>query len=128
MDKMLEIKQARRNERALLPYEEKIALVEKMRDRSLLLASNPLRQPVVMKSITFFVDGQALPLSDGPTEVQTPLELRQSTVQTCIPQNSVVVFVELPQQYGQSLAKYPTQLQWAFESPMEAGAICRRRH
>lgn len=50
MKKMLEGKEARRKELAALSFEEKLALVEKMRDRSLLLASNPLRRKAGQKS------------------------------------------------------------------------------
>jgi hypothetical protein len=44
MDKMLALKKARRAELAALSFTEKIAIIEKMRDRSLQLAKNPLRQ------------------------------------------------------------------------------------
>lgn len=50
MKKMLEGKKARRKELAALSFEEKLELVEKMRDRSLLLASNPLRRKAVQNS------------------------------------------------------------------------------
>jgi hypothetical protein len=43
MKKILEGKERSRQKLADLPFAEKIALVEKMRDRSLLLAKNPLR-------------------------------------------------------------------------------------
>jgi hypothetical protein len=46
MKKILEGKEASRRELAALPFEEKIALVKKMRDRDLLIAANsPWRQP-----------------------------------------------------------------------------------
>lgn len=48
--KLLAAKLARRKELAALPFSEKLALVEKMRDRSLLLASNPLRQRAARES------------------------------------------------------------------------------
>lgn len=44
MKRILDGKEARRKELAALSFEEKLKLVEKMRDRSLLLASNPLRR------------------------------------------------------------------------------------
>ncbi|HEX3800770.1 MAG TPA: hypothetical protein VH413_18900 [Verrucomicrobiae bacterium] len=44
MDKMLALKKARRAELAALSFTEKIAIIEKMRDRSLQLANNPLRR------------------------------------------------------------------------------------
>ncbi len=44
MDKILTGKRASRKRLAALPFAEKLALVEKMRDRSRLIASSPLRQ------------------------------------------------------------------------------------
>jgi len=46
MNKILAAKAQLRRELAALPFEQKIALVEKMRDRSLLMASSPLRRPI----------------------------------------------------------------------------------
>jgi len=45
MDKMLAGKRKAREALAALPFEEKLVLIERMRDRSLLLGANPLRQP-----------------------------------------------------------------------------------
>lgn len=42
MDKILAGKRESRKRLAALPFGEKLALVEKMRDRSLLIASSPL--------------------------------------------------------------------------------------
>ena len=44
MRQVLAAKQKSRRRLAALSFEEKIALVERMRDRSLSLAANPLRQ------------------------------------------------------------------------------------
>lgn len=44
MQKVLESKRAARKELAALPFARKIELLEKLRDRSLLIASSPLRQ------------------------------------------------------------------------------------
>lgn len=49
MNQALAIKQARRKERAALSFEEKIALVEKMRNHSLEMAAHPLRLAVSAK-------------------------------------------------------------------------------
>jgi hypothetical protein len=51
MKKILEGKDATRKELAALPFDQKLALTKKMRDRSLLLASNPLRQRVGINSL-----------------------------------------------------------------------------
>ena len=45
MRKVLESKQQMRKHLTALPFSEKIKLLEKLRDRSLAIASNPLRQP-----------------------------------------------------------------------------------
>lgn len=50
MKKVLDAKEARRKELVALSFEEKLKLVEKMRDRSLLLAANPLRRKVSQDS------------------------------------------------------------------------------
>jgi hypothetical protein len=44
MDKILRGKEESRKRLAALSFEEKIALVEKMRDRDLLIAASPLRK------------------------------------------------------------------------------------
>jgi hypothetical protein len=44
MQKMLESKRAARKELAALPFARKLEILEKLRDRSLLIASSPLRQ------------------------------------------------------------------------------------
>ena len=44
MEKILAGKRASRKRLAALPFAEKLALVEKMRDRSRLLAANPFRR------------------------------------------------------------------------------------
>jgi hypothetical protein len=46
---MLESKRKLRSELAALPFSEKLKLLEKLRDRSLLLAKNPLRQPATRR-------------------------------------------------------------------------------
>ena len=43
MRRILESKRAMRKQLASLPFSEKVVLLEKLRDRSLLIASNPLR-------------------------------------------------------------------------------------
>jgi hypothetical protein len=43
MEKILAGKRKTRKRLAALPFEQKLTLMEKMRDRSLLLAKNPLR-------------------------------------------------------------------------------------
>ncbi|HEY5041869.1 MAG TPA: hypothetical protein VIK53_07685 [Verrucomicrobiae bacterium] len=43
MEKILAGKRKARKRLAALPFERKLTLMEKMRDRSLLLAKNPLR-------------------------------------------------------------------------------------
>lgn len=43
MQKILESKRAARKEIVALPFARKLELLEKLRDRSLLIASNPLR-------------------------------------------------------------------------------------
>lgn len=43
MRKVLERKRERRSRLAQLPFSEKLALLEKLRDRSLLIARSPLR-------------------------------------------------------------------------------------
>ena len=45
MRRVLESKRATRKRLAALPFSEKLLLLEKLRDRSLLIASSPLRQP-----------------------------------------------------------------------------------
>jgi len=47
MREVLESKQQMRNALTALPFSEKIKLLEKIRDRSLAIASNPLRQSIV---------------------------------------------------------------------------------
>ncbi len=44
MQKMLESKRAARKELAALPFARKLEILEKLRDRSLLIASSPLRK------------------------------------------------------------------------------------
>jgi hypothetical protein len=44
MRRILESKRETRKRLAALPFSEKLLLLEKLRDRSLLIASNPLRQ------------------------------------------------------------------------------------
>ena len=44
MQKILESKRAARKELAMLPFARKLELLEKLRDRSLLIASSPLRR------------------------------------------------------------------------------------
>ena len=44
MRRILESKREARKRRAELPFSEKLILLEKLRDRSLLLASSPLRR------------------------------------------------------------------------------------
>ncbi|TAN36016.1 MAG: hypothetical protein EPN23_09945 [Verrucomicrobia bacterium] len=43
-------KQTLRAELAALPFSEKLKLLEKLRERSLVLASNPLRRPASQRS------------------------------------------------------------------------------
>ena len=45
MQKILESKRAARKEMAALPFARKLELLEKLRDRSLLIATGPLRHP-----------------------------------------------------------------------------------
>ena len=45
MRKVLESKRETRKRLAALPFAQKLLLLEKLRDRSLLLAANPLRRP-----------------------------------------------------------------------------------
>ena len=47
MRQVLESKRKLRRELAALPFSEKLKLLEKLRDRSLALAANPLRKSVV---------------------------------------------------------------------------------
>lgn len=44
MEKLLEGKRVARKDLAALPFARKLDLLEKLRDRSLLIASSPLRQ------------------------------------------------------------------------------------
>jgi hypothetical protein len=44
MRKILESKRATRNRLAALPFSEKIKILEKLRDRSISIASGPLRK------------------------------------------------------------------------------------
>lgn len=44
MHRVLESKRQMRKDNAALPFSEKIKILEKLRDRSLAIASNPLRQ------------------------------------------------------------------------------------
>lgn len=44
MQKILESKRAARKEIAAMPFARKLEIIEKLRDRSLLIASSPLRQ------------------------------------------------------------------------------------
>jgi len=44
MQRMLESKRAARKEAAALPFARKLEILEKLRERSLLIASSPLRQ------------------------------------------------------------------------------------
>ena len=44
MQKILDSKRAARKELAALPFARKLEILEKLRDRSLLIASSPLRQ------------------------------------------------------------------------------------
>jgi len=44
MRRVLESKRETRKRLAVLPFSEKVILLEKLRDRSLLIASSPLRQ------------------------------------------------------------------------------------
>jgi hypothetical protein len=46
MKRILEGKEKSRQQLAALSFEEKVALVEKMRDRSLAIASSPLRRQI----------------------------------------------------------------------------------
>jgi hypothetical protein len=52
MAKILAGKRERRKRLAALPFAEKLALVEKMRDRSLLIAGSPLRQRSLRRRVT----------------------------------------------------------------------------
>lgn len=44
MRKILESKRATRNRLAALPFSEKVKILEKLRDRSIAIASSPLRK------------------------------------------------------------------------------------
>ena len=50
MRKVLESKRENRKRLAALPFSEKLVILEQLRDRSLLLASNPLRQKLPQAS------------------------------------------------------------------------------
>ena len=50
MRRVLESKREMRKRLAALPFSEKLVLLEKLRDRSLLIASSPLRQQQLRKS------------------------------------------------------------------------------
>lgn len=52
MRKILESKRRMRKQIAALPFSEKIKILEKLRDRSLAIASNPLRRPAFHKKDT----------------------------------------------------------------------------
>jgi hypothetical protein len=45
LERILESKAARREQLRSLPFSEKIKILEKLRDRSLAIARNPLRRP-----------------------------------------------------------------------------------
>ncbi|HZL78629.1 MAG TPA: hypothetical protein VFC17_07225 [Candidatus Limnocylindrales bacterium] len=51
-NKILAGKRASRKRLAALPFAEKLVLVEKMRDRSLLIASSPLRRRQSLRTAT----------------------------------------------------------------------------
>ena len=50
MDRILAGKRASRKQLAALPFAQKLALVEKMRDRSLLIAASPLRRQTMRRT------------------------------------------------------------------------------
>jgi len=91
MEKLLKGKREMREKLGNLPFGKKLAMVEKMRDRSLLLASNPLRRPIISVS----GDGVGSSAIGANTERLKPPVFRRSPGQSNIRQNSVSVVASL---------------------------------
>ena len=100
MDKILADKVKTRKKLADLPFDEKLTIMERMRERNALLAENPLRnqQYTVTPSVVVSGDAVALPEVDAhKTEWTLPVG-HQRQDQSNIPQNSVTVIAGLSKQ------------------------------
>ena len=102
MDKILAAKKRSRQQLAALPFTEKIRLVEMMRDRSLLIAQNPLRIQSLRTTPVVVVSGSAVTPTEpyARTGGSMPLVPRQSPTQLNIPQNAEVEVAESSQRFG----------------------------
>ena len=92
MRNILAAKLAARKQLAGLPFEEKLALMEQMRDRSLLISQNQLR---FTPSIVVSVEGAGLAVRAAQEELSKPPVSRQPQGQSNIPQVSETLYVEL---------------------------------
>lgn len=90
MDKILADKAKTRKELADLPFDEKLTIMEKIRERSALLAENPLRKQSSPTTAVVIVAGGSVVLSglDARKTVTTPPAFHQLQHQSNILQNS----------------------------------------
>lgn len=90
MGKILVGKLKTRKRLAALPFDQKLTLMEMMRDRSLLIAANSSTTPLVV------VSGDVVVISGVGVRIEglMPLVVHQSPDQLNIRQNSVTLFAE----------------------------------
>ncbi|MGD0814124.1 MAG: hypothetical protein ABSA83_11005 [Verrucomicrobiota bacterium] len=102
MDKILAAKKRSRQQLAALPFTEKVRLVEMMRDRSLLIAKNPLRTQNLRTVPVVVVSGNGVTPSESlaHTAGSMPVVARQSPIQANTLQNVAVEAAESQLRFG----------------------------
>lgn len=94
METILSSKRQMRRELAKLPYEEKVEMVKKLRERSQQLASNPLRQPFISSVVVSGARVDSVSLG-GQIREWTPLAVHQLQDAQHIPQTSEISIASL---------------------------------
>ena len=122
MKKILADKLKTRKRLANLPFEQKLTLMEKMRDRGLLIAANSLRvrRHSIMPFVVVSGDGVGLSGLGAHTGGLMPLAVRQLPDQSNILQNSETLFAELNTRSERWHVTRLEQVEPEFESPSQA--------
>ena len=121
MKRILADKLKTRKSLAALPIEQKLTLMERMRDRSLLLASNPLktRRFVTMPVVVVSGDGQLLGFDAQTRMLMSPV-FRQFPVQSDTLQNAETLFEGIETRPEDSRVNRWKQSEPEFEPLLEA--------
>lgn len=122
MNKILADKLRARNRLAALPFDQKLTLMERMRDRSLLISANSLRTQWSPTVPVVLVSGGAAVLSAVGANIAglTPPACCQSLGQLNTRQNSVTLIAELRKRPEHWLVERVEESEPEFASPSQA--------